>query len=151
MQTKEIQSLLSRTPNCAYGNLRKAVRLLGQVYDDGLRPHGVRGTQFTVLAHIAHLAPVTVTELAGQLAMDRTTLSRNLRPLIQAEWVATAPGRDRRVRVVRLTAAGQQKLSALLPVWQRCQEYVEAQLGQTALASLFDLTDAISGGMPPKS
>ena len=74
---------------CNCSTLRSATRVLTQAYDEVLRPSGLRTTQFSILARLAGVGPVPLSELAELLAMDRTTLARNLRPLdarISSGW-----------------------------------------------------------------
>ena len=67
--------------NCTFANLRKASRTVSQAYNDALRPAGLKATQFTLLATLNKRGEVSVSELAAALVMDRTTLTRNLKPL----------------------------------------------------------------------
>jgi DNA-binding MarR family transcriptional regulator len=87
-----------------------------------LRPSGLRATQLTLLMVINALGePSSITELAEQLVMDRTTLARDLRPMEAAGWVAVAPGKDRRTRMVRLSPAGGVALRDAAPLWRAAQ------------------------------
>ena len=114
--------------------LRQAARRVTQFYDHALAPGGLRTTQYSVLAVLRRLQPVAQGTLADALVMDRATLGHNLRPLQQAGWVEIAPGADRRQRVLRLTASGQARLLACVPLWQAAQTAFEAGFG-TAQAS----------------
>jgi DNA-binding MarR family transcriptional regulator len=91
---------------CACKNLRRTARAVTQLYDETLRPSGLRVTQFTLLVAVAVSQPVPITRLADALALDRTTLARDLKPLTERGLVEVAAGEDRRVRVVRLTRQG---------------------------------------------
>ncbi|HEX8995100.1 MAG TPA: MarR family winged helix-turn-helix transcriptional regulator [Ktedonobacterales bacterium] len=102
-------------------NTRKVARAITRLYDDMLRPSGLRATQLTLLMVIDTMEQPTISELAEQLVMDRTTLARDLRPMEAAGWVAVAPGDDRRTRVVRLTPAGSDALRNALPLWRAAQ------------------------------
>lgn len=106
---------------CVCYNARKVARAVTRLYDDMLRPSGLRATQLTLLMVIDALGEPSITALAEQLVMDRTTLTRDLRPLEVAGWVAVAPGRDRRTRIVRLTPAGGATLRDALPLWRAAQ------------------------------
>ncbi len=110
--------------DCACFNLRKATRLATQLYDEKLRPVGLRATQFPLLVTIRLLGPVSVNELAEELVMDRTTLTRNLKPLERDGLIESRPGSDRRVREVLLSAHGHQVLKRAHPLWQEAQEEV---------------------------
>jgi DNA-binding MarR family transcriptional regulator len=124
------QKDLAKLPQCACFNLRKATRMVTQKYDRVLKPSGVRVTQFTILANIAHHESITVTQLAKALVMDRTTLTRNLRPLEKQKLIAIAPGEDLRMREVRLTAKGRQTLAQAFPLWEKAQTWFVEGMGQ---------------------
>lgn len=130
---------------CACFNLRRATRALTQMYDDALRPAGLRTTQFTLLNAIRIAGPVTVRRLATAVVMDRTTLTRDLRPLERQGLVSIAPGEDRRERRVDLTPKGAQVINRTLPLWERVQTQVTAGLGPERLRRLLgDLTAAVA-------
>ena len=95
---------------CACFNLRKATRVVTQLYDEALKPAGLRSTQFAVLAATRALGPVSVNQLAEWIVMDRTTLTRNLKPLERDGLIAVRAGDDLRVRQVSLTAKGRKTL-----------------------------------------
>jgi len=108
---------------CACFNLRKAARAVTQRYDEALKPCGLRTTQFSILAVLARLSPAPMAHLSGALVMDRTTLTRNLRPLVDQGLVAIVPGADDlRKRNVSLTAKGRKALERALPHWRKAQQ-----------------------------
>ena len=111
----------AQAQTCVCYNARKVARAVTRLYDDMLRPIGLRATQLTLLMVIDALGEPSITELAEQLVMDRTTLARDLRPMETAGWVAVAPGDDRRTRIVRLTTAGGDTLRDALPIWRAAQ------------------------------
>ena len=115
------QNNIAQTMFCTCANLRKASRAVTQFYEAILRPTGLRVTQFTLLSAISVLGQPTITDLADALVMDRTTLTRNLKPLEKQGLVESASGQDKRTRLVRLTVPGQQLLADALPLWQEAQ------------------------------
>ncbi len=122
---------------CVCYNTRKVARAVTRMYDDALRPCGVRATQLTLLMVIDAMGEPTISALAEQLVMDRTTLARDLRPLEAAGWIAVVPGDDRRTRIVRLTTSGGDTLRKALPLWRAAQAaLIERGLGVGAWASL---------------
>lgn len=123
---------------CACAHLRRAARLVTQLYDGALRPSGLRATQFTLLMATHHLEPAPLTRLARIVAMDRTTLTRNLEPLEAQALIRTRTGGDRRVREVSLTDRGRDALARALPLWERAQARVTRRLGPTRLARLLE-------------
>jgi DNA-binding MarR family transcriptional regulator len=116
--------------------LRQATRRITQFYDGFMAPSGVRGTQFSVLAKLRSLGPLTVNELAAAMVMDRTTLGRNLGPLRRKGLVEVAVGEDRRRREIRLTLSGAAALEAALPLWREAQAAFEALYGGERAAAL---------------
>lgn len=122
---------------CVCYNTRKVARAVTRMYDDALRPCGLRATQLTLLMVIDTMGEPMISALAEQLVMDRTTLARDLRPLEAAGWIAVVPGHDRRTRIVRLTTPGGDTLRKALPLWREAQEtLIERGLGVGAWASL---------------
>ena len=130
---------------CACFNLRKAARAATQLYDSAFQPLGLRATQFSILALVAHRGPITISNLADRLVMDRTTLTRDLGPLEKRGWVTVRPGKDRRTRAVELTSQGRALLREALPTWRRTQQKVIDGLGQGSFQGLLDdLSSAVS-------
>jgi DNA-binding MarR family transcriptional regulator len=116
-------------PACVCFNIRKAARAISQLYDDVLRPSGLRVTQFSILAVTRRLGPVTVTRLAEETVTDRTTLTRNLKVLGQQKLIRINPGHDRREREVTLTDRGRAALAQAYPFWKKIQAQVTQRLG----------------------
>ncbi len=131
--------------DCACFNLRKTARAITQLYDEALRPSGLRCTQFSLLIATTMLEPVTVTHLAEVVVMDRTTLARNLMPLEKEGLMKVTPGDDQRTRIVTLTIRGKEVLLGALPLWEKAQARVVGGLGQERWNSLqANLKDAVS-------
>src|SRR5919199_1509329 len=86
--------------NCYCFGLRRAARIVTQHYDRHLRPAGLRATQFTILATLAQTGPMPLSRLARRLGLERTTLTRNLRPLEAKGWLTVNVEEDRRVHMV---------------------------------------------------
>lgn len=124
--------------DCTGFNLRKAMRAVGQHYDDALRPTGIRGTQFSLLVAVKTAGPVTVTRLAEISVMDRTTLTRNLNVLEKQGFVAIAAGTDRRTRRVTITEEGLVTLRQAYPLWTQAQVHLIAKLGPERQQSLME-------------
>ncbi len=131
--------------NCANANLRSASRSITQMYDHALKSSGIRSTQFTILSRIASLEEPTIIELADALQMDRTTLTRNLRPLQSGKFIGVKQGKqDKRIRVVALTATGKKALKKAEPAWKKTQEKVEGVLGPTNYKRLLNLLGRVA-------
>ena len=127
---QQIGKFYEEAPACACFNIRKAARAISQLYDDVLRPSGLRVTQFSILAVTRRLGPVTVTRLAEETVTDRTTLTRNLKVLSQQKLVRIVPGDDRREREVSLTDRGRAALAQAYPMWKDVQAQVAQRLGR---------------------
>ncbi len=121
---------------CACFNLRKASRVITQHFDELLKPSGLLVTQFTIIVTVAAIKSGTINELAEILVMDRTTLTRNLKPLEREGWLKSEPGQDQRTRVISLTANGEAALAKALPLWKQAQSMVEETLGQQRWSDL---------------
>lgn len=124
---------------CACMRLRKTARAMTRMYDESLRPAGLQVSQLTLLVALATQGPggVKLGGLARALVMDRTTLTRNLRPLEKAGWVKTARSpEDARVRVLLLTPEGGKRIEAAFPLWKRAQEQVRTRMGDRPLGIL---------------
>ena len=119
--------------------LRQATRAVSRLYDEELRGAGLRTTQYSLLRRLRAVGEVRQRDLGGLTSLDETTLTRNLRPLIDAGWVAIRPGEDRREKLVRLTGAGAAKLLEARPAWERAQERLRSRLPKGMWASLMDL------------
>ncbi len=121
---------------CTCANLRKASRAVTQVYDAALQPTGLKATQFTLLATMATLGDLPLTRLAEALVMDRTTLTRNLKPLVGKGLVDVARDDDQRVRRIGLTPSGRTAFDEALPHWRNAQSRFVEGLGQERLRDL---------------
>lgn len=121
---------------CVCLNVRKAARAVTQLYDEVLQPCGLRSTQFNLLVAVALAGEAPVKRLAEALVMDRTTLTRNLKPLESQGLLTIDAGTDRRKHLVRLTERGHQALVSALPYWEQAQERVVTRLGQAQWQAL---------------
>lgn len=120
----------SASSPCTCFRLRRAARQVSQVYDQALAPAGLSVNQYSILRHAR--SPRTMGELAARLGMDRTTLTRNLQPLLRDGWLAEERGTDPRQRVLEITATGRDCLAKAQPLWRRAQQRIDALLGEPA-------------------
>lgn len=121
---------------CFCLHLRRTARAVSRVYDQALQPIGIKASQFNVLIAISSTDPATVPEVAKALAMDRTTLLRNLRPLAAAGFLQVMAGSGRRPDEISLTVSGQNILTLAIRAWQTAQRGITQQLGGTNAAQL---------------
>lgn len=107
---------------CFCLHVQRAARALARRYDMALRPVGITSGQFSLLMSLNRPEPPSMRAVADVLAMDRTTLTANLKPLERRGLVRTEPdARDRRSRRLILTAQGKTLLAAAVPVWRETQ------------------------------
>jgi len=130
--------------------LRQAARYVTAAYDQMLTESGLRTTQFSVLDALAARGAQTITELSAIMAMDRTTLGRNLKVLQEDGVLRYRPGPDRRERLVELTATGRKKLGAAYPLWRQAQRQFESRFGAAHANELRDtLHSVLRTGLNP--
>ena len=111
-----------------------AARAVTQLYDDLLRPSGLRVTQFSILAAIARMGDANLRRLEVALAIDQTTLTRSLNLLEREGVIERASHPDGRVKAMRLTSRGRRALEAARPLWAQAQDKVLRELGTKAWA-----------------
>jgi DNA-binding MarR family transcriptional regulator len=132
---------------CTCATLRRASRALTQLYDEALRPLGLRATQFTVLQALSLAGEVSQGELGQLLAMDSTTLTRTLGIMGQRGWIAKRRGQDRREWRMRLSKSGEAQLKRALPHWQKVQGRLRTQLGNELSDNLLKLADKVTSAV----
>lgn len=115
--------------DCCF-NFRKATRAITQFFDRHLEPAGIRATQFTLLLTLTSAGGKTLTEMAEGLVMDRTTLTRNLKPLEKSELITTVKLADRRTKGYVLTEKGRASIEKGVPLWKKAQDHVVGQFGE---------------------
>ena len=132
--------------SCLAFALRKAARKITRVYDAALRPTGLRLTQFNVLGVLDAMGPVGTVALAEQLAIERTTLTRNLAVLARLGWVKIVAGEDRRWRNASITVKGQAAALRAFPAWQRADRAMRERLGSKRSKFVADLSRLLAPG-----
>jgi DNA-binding MarR family transcriptional regulator len=120
------------TRECVCANLRRATRVVTKLYDDMLKPSGLKLTQFTALSTLMALGSSTLSELAQEMVVDRTTLTRNLEILQERGLVLTTEGEDRRERQLRLSDKGMAAVAGAYPLWQAAQTRAMEMAGRAA-------------------
>src|SRR5438093_7683815 len=121
-----------RLSPCVCSTLRMVTRAVTQLYDDILRPSGLRVTQFSILAAIARSGTANLRQLEAVLAIDQTTLTRSLNLLERDRLIERVPHPDARIRAMRLTARGRRVLDVARPLWAQAQDKVLRELGTRA-------------------
>jgi DNA-binding MarR family transcriptional regulator len=131
---------------CLCLHLQRAARAVARRFDSALKPVGLNNGQFSILMALNRPQPPRIGDLAPFLAMDRTTLTANLKPLERRGLVAVLPDeRDRRSRRLRLTDAGRDLLVAAVPIWRTTHDEMDATLPAADIAALRRDLGALGG------
>lgn len=131
--TKTSEILTDVMTRCAGVRTLSSARAVTRHYDAALRPADLTITQFTLLIVIGALRPSSISEIGNWLSIERTSVTRNLKPLERRGFIERKPEGAQRMRPVALTMAGQQKLKESYPYWQAAQTEIETMLGESEL------------------
>lgn len=126
---------------CTNFKLRQLLRTVSRHYDAELARAGLKGTQYSLLSHVVKLGPLQPQALARQMGLDASTLTRNLRPLIEMGWVSQGPGDDARSRIIIATPSGRAKHAEAHRYWKRAQLALNDRLGTATVVALHSLID----------
>jgi DNA-binding MarR family transcriptional regulator len=121
---------------CTCFRVRGAARRVTQIYSRHLAPTGLKISQFSLLGFVAARGPITIGQLSELLATDRTTLTRNLRPLLANGVIERAEAGDKRRHELVATAAGRALFKRALPLWVEAEQEVRAAMGPRLTADL---------------
>ena len=127
---------IPRNTECAYNNLKVMTRVVSSIYDEELRPVGLRASQLALLWAIRAMEPVEFGRLGATTFTDQTTLSRTVALLKRAGLVSVRVGDDRRVRVISTTAKGLARFAVAMPLWERAQARADELLSLDELRSV---------------
>jgi DNA-binding MarR family transcriptional regulator len=137
MSAKSVQ-----TPQgCTNFKIRQLMRQMSQHYDAEIGKTGLRATQYALLRHVYTLGPIRAGELAQAMRLDASTLTRNLKPLVDAGWLRIEAGSDGRNRLVALTDTGRIKRDQAKAHWKAAQEELNRILGVDKVLALHALID----------
>jgi DNA-binding MarR family transcriptional regulator len=126
---------------CTNMKLRQLMRRVAQRYDLEVGKTGLKGTQYSLLSHVLKLGPVRPGDLAREMKIDASTLTRNLKPLIDGGWVTLDAGADGRSRLVNITQPGRDKRHEAQRRWRAAQESINQTLGMERVLALHTLID----------
>jgi|SRR5271168_4983746 len=132
---------------CMCATFRRTSRAITQLYEEALRPTGLRATQFTVLQTLTLAGEVTQRKLGQILAMDSTTLTRTLTVMSRHGWIAKRRGEDRREWRMHLSSTGETEFKRALPYWQKAQKRLRRQLGDELSDDLIKLTQKVTNAL----
>jgi DNA-binding MarR family transcriptional regulator len=129
---------------CACANLRRAARAVTRMYNRELLATGLEYTQFTLLMALSLTGETTQGHLGEILALDSTSLTRMLRPLIKRGWVNVKAGKDRRQKLFQLTTSGRHKFEQSRPDWERAQKRLEQAVGEPIWSNMSTLLTEVA-------
>ena len=136
---------------CTCGELRKAARAITLLYDNAFKSSGLLSTQFGVLQVLCDIDSIQISDLAGKLGMDRTTLTRNLSVLERDGFIKISQGKDHRTRNVTATQKAHVAVSKTNLIWSEIQCKVKQKLGENLwrelmhnLTELLKVTDQLT-------
>ena len=149
MPPKPIETIFPKPPSpCTCMNVRRASRAITQYYDSVLSPCGLTIAQMSLLKTLAAAEPTTITDLAGLMRIDRTTLNRNMKPLAESGLIEICAGKDSRTRQVRSTAAGKKACEKAWELWGEAQVAIQGYLGEEDSARLLLLLSKLEALAP---
>ncbi len=128
---------------CIAMRIRVISRAISRIYDEALRPYGLKSTQLSILAVISILGQAEPTEICRILYLDASTLSRNMKRMKTKGWLETSPAQDRRAHTLRLTRAGNRLLTEAFPAWREAQNKIRTMLGGDNLTVIGNITQAL--------
>ena len=134
---------MNKFEQCLNLELRKANRVLSQLYDSYLQECGLKTSQFSILRAVRFLKKTTNSELQEVLVLDQTSLSRALKPLIRDELIEANPGTDRRQKELCLTDKGKELYKEAEEHWNMAQEYVSQTLGKESKQLLLSISQSV--------
>jgi DNA-binding MarR family transcriptional regulator len=126
---------------CTCFRVRGAARRITQIYSQHLAPTGLKISQFSLLGFVTAEGPVSIGRLSALLATDRTTLTRNLRPLLTQGLVERAASGDKRRHELVATASGRAVFKRAMPLWADAEREVRAAMGGKLVADLHGAID----------
>jgi len=128
---------------CYAGRIRLLSRAITGVYDDALRDVGVTAGQLTTLSFVERLGPIAPGVLAKELAMEKSTLSRNLARMERNGWVVVTEGETGRTQGVGITRRGRALIARALPAWRAAQVTTRGMLGDEGAGSIVGAFDSV--------
>jgi DNA-binding MarR family transcriptional regulator len=131
---------------CIAVRLRMLNRVVTNLYDDALRPLGLKVSQLNILVVTAKLGVAQPARVCDILQLDTSTFSRNVERMRAKHWLEVVPGEDARTQPIRLTAQGRKLLEKAVPAWEQAQEQAEKFLGDDGIALLSRTTSKL--GLP---
>lgn len=124
---------------CSCFYLRRAARLVTRQYAETMKAAGLKSSQFSILSMISHHGRMTITDLAKKMGLERTSLSRTLRPMEKDGLLSISAEQEKRRRFIEMTKHGKATFKTALPLWNKAQHQFKKQLGAEDLKTLKNL------------
>jgi DNA-binding MarR family transcriptional regulator len=124
---------------CVLTRTRLIARAVTSIYDDALRPFGIKASQFALLVMIAKVGPARRAEIGRINRQDRSTLTRNLKIILREGWIEEVPDRNGKGRLVAVSDVGLRLMEGAAPVWREAQAKARALLGEPGTAAVSDI------------
>jgi DNA-binding MarR family transcriptional regulator len=124
---------------CLGVRLRMIHRVINGIYDNALRPHGLRAGQMTILIGVACAGPIKPGRLCHALRMEKSTLSRDVEVLARKGWLEVEPDTEGRGQTLRLSSSGATLLKTALPAWEEAQQEATELLGEAGLNAAHEI------------
>jgi len=131
----------NKPQGCTNFKLRQLARRVSQHYDAEVAKAGLKTTQYSLLSHVLRLGPIRPGDLAQAMTLDASTLTRNLKPIVDAGWLTLSAGKDGRSRLVQITDAGREKRAEAQRHWKAAQEGLNQLLGVERVRAIHALVD----------
>jgi DNA-binding MarR family transcriptional regulator len=131
----------AKPQDCSNAKLRQLARRVSQYYDRELAKIGLKTTQYSLLSQVLRRGPIRPRDLAKEMVLDASTLTRNLKPLVAAGWLTVGAGTDDRSHLIAITQAGREKRTEARRRWKVAQESLNRLLGVERVLALHELID----------
>ena len=146
-RTATAHTLLEQVSNeCIAVRVRLINRVVTALYDEALRPHGLRVSQGNILVAVARLREARPAEICRILRIDKSTLSRDVELMKQEGWLVSDPPNGGRNQVLRITANGLAVLRRTRPGWEKAQAEAKALIGEAGVAALHQIAERLGFG-----
>ncbi len=146
MDSTDSQEILSSIVNdCLAVRVRLINRVITSVYDDALRPHGIKASQVNILVAVSAFGPVKHADVCRVLHLDPSTLSRNVERMKNRGWLETIPGKDGRTHLLRTLPEGLAIIQRMYPDWRRAQEKAASILGEKGVETVSEVAGGLLG------
>jgi DNA-binding MarR family transcriptional regulator len=137
------------TRECIAVRVRLINRVVTALYDEALRPHGLRVSQMNVLVAVARLGGAAPAEVCRLLHIDKSTLSRDVELMKGQGWLASDPPSGGRNQTLRITPLGLELLGRAQPSWEKAQDEAKSLIGDDGVGALHRVAARLGFGKPP--